>query len=120
MTLRFTAALALLFCVGVFGIAATINQFAIVDAVNAKLPADDQLDRIGWFLQKTLRLHREYRLQYPDGGLVRRQGIMAATMLFCILLAVWLIGFGPLGIVSIGGVGALSLWFIYFRKFTTG
>jgi hypothetical protein len=120
MTLRFTALLALLFCVGVFGIAATINQFAIVDAVNAKLPADDQFDQSGWFLPKTLELHRKYRRLYPDGGLVQRQGILAATVLFCIVVAAVLIGFGPLGVAWLAGVGAVSLWLVYFRKSTTG
>ena len=120
MNLRLIAAFALLFCGGVFGIAVTINQFAIVDAVNAKLPTDDQFDRIGWFLPKTLRLHRQYRHLYPDGRLVQRQGILAATMLFCIVLAARLIGFGSLGIAWLAGVGALSLWFVYFRKSTTG
>jgi hypothetical protein len=39
-------------------------------------------------------------------------------MLLCIVVAAVLIGFGPLGVAWLGGVGALSLWFIYFRKST--
>jgi len=75
-----------------------INQFAIVDAVNAKLPKDDQFNPIGWWLPKTLRLHHQYNRLYPDGPLVRRQGILAAVMLFCIVLVAGLIGFGYLAI----------------------
>ena len=115
MTLRFTAALVLLLCVGVFGIAGTINQFAIVSAVNAKLPAGDQFDTIGWWLPKMLRLHRQYRRLYPDGGLLLRQGALASAMLFCIVLAAGLIGFGFLSIGFLGGIGALLFWFVYFK-----
>ena len=96
--------------------AAAINSFAIVDAVNAKLPTNEQFDPLGWWLPKTLRLHREYRRLYPDGSLLRREGVLAAMSLICVLLAATLIGFGFLGIAWFGGVGALSLWLFYFRR----
>jgi hypothetical protein len=118
MTLRFTAAFILLLCVGGLGLATAINQSAIVEAVNAKLPKDDQFNWLGWWLPKTLRLHRQYRRLYPDGGLVRREGILAAAMLFCIVLVATLIRFGVFGIVLLGGIGAWSLWLVYFRKST--
>jgi hypothetical protein len=116
MTLKVAAALALLLCVGGFGIAATINQFAIVDAVNEKLPKDEQFERLGWYLTKTLRLHGEYRRFYPVGGLLWRQGVLETIMLVCLVLAASFIGFGLLGIAWVGGGGALLLWFMYFRK----
>ena len=116
MNVRLAVAFALLLCVGGFGMAVTITTFAIVDAVNAKLPTNEQFDRFGWWLPKTLRLHREYRRLYPDGSLVRREGVLAAIMLVCVVLAATLIGFGFPGVALIGGVGALSLWFVYFRK----
>ena len=115
MTLRFTAVIVLLLCVGVLGFAGTINQFAIVDAVNAKLPVGDQFDAIGWWLPKTLKLHREYRRLYPDGGLLWRQGVLASAMLFCIVLAAGLIGLGFLSIAFLGGMGALLFWLMYFK-----
>lgn len=116
MTARLAVTLVLLFCVGGLGMAAAITTFAIVDAVNAKLPTNEQFDHFGWWLPKTLRLHREYRRLYPNGSLVRREGVLAAIMLICVVLAATLIGFGFPGIVWIGGGGALSLWFFYFRK----
>lgn len=88
----------------------------MIDAVNQKLPADDQFNPIGWFLPKLLRLHGQYRRLYPGGRLLRREGILAATMFFCIVLAAGLIGLGPLAVVWLGAVSALLIWFIYFRN----
>src|SRR5438552_14099446 len=98
MTARLAIAFVLLLCVGGFGLAATINQFAIVDAVNARLPTDDQFDPFWWYRPKTLRLHSAYRRLYPDGSLLRGQAILAALALFCLVLAATLLGFGFLGI----------------------
>jgi hypothetical protein len=120
MTARLGVAFVLLLCVGGFGLASAINQFAIVDAVNAKLRADDQFDAIGWWPPKTLRLHMQYRRLYPNGGLLRRQGILVAAMHFCLVVAASLIGFGALLIAWIGVGGAFLLWFSYFRKSGTG
>lgn len=116
MSVRLAVAFVLLLCVGGFGLAATINAFAIVEAVNAKLPTDDQFGQLGWYLTKTLRLHREYRRLYPDGDLLRREGLLSLVMLACTVSAMALIGFGFLGIACLGGIGALSLWFVYFRR----
>ena len=116
MNVRLAIAFVLLLCVGGLGMAAAITTFAIVDAVNAKLPTSEQFDHLGWWLPKTLRLHREYRRLYPDGSLLRREGVLAGIMLVCVVLAATLIGFGFLGVAWIGGIGALLLWFVYFRK----
>ncbi|MFY9607824.1 MAG: hypothetical protein WAU45_04320 [Blastocatellia bacterium] len=116
MMLKAIATFALLLSIGGFGIAAAINQFAIIDAVNAKLPRGEQFERLGWYFTKTLSLHRKYRRFYPDGRLVLRGGILGTTMLVCLALAASLIGFDFLGIAWVGGIGALSLWFVYFRK----
>src|SRR5438093_3892893 len=109
MTARLAIAFVLLLCVGGFGLTASINNFAIVDAVNAKLPTADQFDPFWWYLPKTLRLHSAYRRLYPDGSLLRREAILAALGLVCLLLAATLLGFGFLGIVWVGGLSLLSL-----------
>ena len=116
MTARLAVAFTLLLCVSGFGLAATINSFAIIDAVNAKLSPDEQFNPIGWYPQKTFRLHREYRRLYPQGGLLRREGFLAAAMLFCLVVVAWLLGFGFLATAWIGGLGTLILWLIYFQK----
>ena len=88
---KLATAFVLLLCVGGLGIAATFTQFAIVDAVNEKLPKNDQFEHLGWYLTKTLRLHREYRRFYPNGKLLRRQGVLWTIMLVCLILAASLI-----------------------------
>jgi|SRR6185436_3812313 len=119
MTVRLAVAFLLLLFVGGFGLAAVINQFAIVDAVNARLPTTEQFDPFWWGPWKTSRLHREYRRLYPNGNLLSRQGVLAAVMLFCIVLVGVLIGLGFLAVAWLGGGGALLLWFTYFRKPST-
>src|ERR1041385_6974834 len=93
MPVKSAALTALLLVIGVFGIASTVNQFAIIDAVNAKLPAEDQFGYLGWYLPKILRLHREYRRLYPDGTLLKRAGIFAMLMWFCMVVVMGLVGF---------------------------
>ncbi|HSE23670.1 MAG TPA: hypothetical protein VLB68_18520 [Pyrinomonadaceae bacterium] len=115
MTLRFTVVLLILVCVGVLGMASTITGFAIVEAVNTKLQPGDQLNPIGWSLPKTLRLHNQYRSLYPEGRLLWRQGVLTSAMLFCLLLAGGVLGFPILPIAFFGGIGALLLWFVYFK-----
>ena len=83
--LAFTFALAL--CVGAFGLASTITGFAIVEAVNAKLPEREQFDPFWWGPSKTFRLRREYRRLYPEGKLLRRQRVLAGAMGVCVFLA---------------------------------
>lgn len=116
MTLRLVAALAFLLCVGGLGLAATITHYEIVDAVNARLPPEEQFELLGWYGAKSLRLNREYRRLYPQGTLVWREGVLAAACSFCLALAVAVVGFSFLIIACVGGGGALLLWFTYFRK----
>ncbi|HZM90010.1 MAG TPA: hypothetical protein VFF31_26050 [Blastocatellia bacterium] len=116
MTLRIGAALVLLFCVGGFGLAAAINHYAIVEAVNAKLRREEEFELLGWYPRKALRLRSEYRRLYPTGRLLRREGVLEAIMLLCLVLAAAIIGFPVLAIAWVGGVGVFSLWLGYFRK----
>jgi len=116
MTWRIAIAFALLLCSGGFGLAATINNGAIVDAVNAKLPSDAQVDPLGLSFTKTQRLHREYRRLYPEGRLLWREGALGGLGFFCVLVAALFMGLGFIVIVWPGSFGALMLWFTYFRK----
>ena len=88
MPLRLAFTLAFVLCSSAFGLASTINQFAIVEAVNAKLPEREQFDPFWWGPSKTSRLRREYRRLYPEGKLLRRQSVLAGAMFACIFLAV--------------------------------
>ena len=116
MTATLAASFILLLCVGGFGLAATINQFAIVDAVNAKLPADDQFNALGWHLPKTLRLHRAYRRLYPDGRLLKRQASLMTLMMLCLVTATVLLGFGVFLTAWLGVGSLLLLCLLYWRK----
>src|SRR5262245_38306342 len=119
MTARLIVAFVLLLCIGGFGLGATINQFAIVDAVNAKLPSDEQYNYFGWHLLKTLRLQGAYRRFYPHGRLLRRQAVLGVLSLVCLVFAATLLGFPFLLTAWLGGLGLVSLWLVYIRKPTT-
>lgn len=114
--MRITLAFVFLACVSGFGLAASLTHFAIVEAVNAKLSTTKQYGQLGWGPGKSLKLINEYHRLYPDGRLLRREGILAAASLFSLVVAGALFGLPLLGITLVGGVGALSLWFLYFRK----
>lgn len=116
MTVRLTLGLVFLACVSGFGLAASLNHIAIVEAVNAKVSTTDQFGHLGWGPVKTLKLSNEYRRYYPGGKLLRRAGILAAISLFCLVVAGALFGLPLLGLTLLGAVGALSLWSVYFRQ----
>ena len=116
MTARLSISFLLLLCVGSCGVASVITGFAIVDAVNAKLPTDEQFNQLGWDFGKTLRLHRTYRRLFPDGRLLRRQGVLTLLALVCLLIVLTLFGFPFLLIGGPGGPAILLIWFFYIRK----
>ena len=88
---KLVAAAVLLLCVSGLGLSASITQFAMIDAVNERLPESEQFNHLGWHLTKTARLRREYRRLYPTGNLLRRQRILWALALVCLITAVLLI-----------------------------
>jgi hypothetical protein len=119
MTVRLAALSAFVLCAGVFGIASTVYHFAIIEAVNAKLPSDDQFGYLVWYQARILRLHREYRRLYPHGKLLIRAGIFAVLMWCCIVVGMGLAGFRFLIVALFGAGGVLLLWFTYFRDPST-
>ena len=116
MTVRLTLGFVFLACVSGFGLAASLNHLAIVEAVNAKVSTTDQFGQLGWGPVKTLKLSNEYRRFYPGGKLLRRAGILAAVSLFSLVVAGALFGLPLLGIALVGAGGALSLWSVYCRQ----
>ena len=52
---------------GLFG---AILNLEMVEEVNSHLPQDSQFSPMGWYLSKTLRLHREYKRLFPTGTLL--------------------------------------------------
>ena len=65
----------------------------MVDQVNGRLPKDMQFSPLGWYLSKTLRLHREYRRLFPDGELLLQARLLMAVGFGGLLVGVWALGF---------------------------
>lgn len=75
---------------GLFG---TITNIEMVEEVNSRLPKDSQFSSMGWYLPKTLRLHREYKRLFPEGTLLVKVRIAIAIAFGCLLGGVWALGF---------------------------
>ena len=115
-TVKWIGLAVLLTCGAGLGIAGAVTNVAIVEAVNAQLPPQERFNPLGWWLSKTLRLHREYRRLYPSGGLLRRQGRLAMVFFGCFLAASALLGLGLPFLLFFAGVGAFVGWWVYFRR----
>jgi hypothetical protein len=98
------------------GIATALNVFDIVDAVNERLPDNERFDLLSFHFGKRVRLHREYRRLFPTGKLLRRQGILGACMLACVLSASILLGIPLAGVIALAGFAGFLLWHAYLRK----
>ena len=71
----------------------TIVSFQMVNQVNERLAKEDHLAELGWYLPKTLRLHREYKRLYPSGRLLRLVRVLGGLMFFCLLIYAWSFGY---------------------------
>jgi len=65
----------------------------IVDAVNQRLPQDQQFDPLWWYWPKTRRLMKEYRRLYPEGALNLRFRFLVAAGVVPLFALAWAIGF---------------------------
>ena len=77
----------------VCGLFSTTASFEMVNQVNEKLAKEDQFAELGWYLPKTVRLHREYKRLYPFGRLSRHVHVLGGLMFFCLLICAWSFGF---------------------------
>jgi hypothetical protein len=75
---------------GLFG---AILNLEMVEEVNSHLPQDSQFSPMGWYLSKTLRLHREYKRLFPTGTLLMKVRFAIAIGFGCLLGGVWALGF---------------------------
>jgi hypothetical protein len=69
-----------------------ISNMKMVEKVNSRLPKDAQSFPMGWYLSKTLRLHREYKRLFPTGTLLIKVRIATGVGLGCLLGCVWALG----------------------------
>jgi hypothetical protein len=100
----------------IVGMASTITGMQMVQAVNAKLPANERFAEFGWYLGKTQRLFREYRRLYPAGTLFRRQMRLQFGVLGCMVIAAAATGFGVPMVLM--GVGLGGFWWLLFVRGT--
>ena len=75
---------------GLFGAIANIEM---VKEVNSRVPKDAQFSPMGWYLSKTLRLHREYKRHFPTGTLLMKVRFAITVAFVCLLGGVWALGF---------------------------
>ena len=92
MSARLIIGIAALVCVPILGILGTLCHTEMVEMVNARLPVDLQFDPMGWYFQKTMRLHREYRRLFPRGSLVLKVRLLLGFGAICLLICAWAIG----------------------------
>jgi hypothetical protein len=92
MSFRFIIGIAALICVPILGILGAFCHIGMVEAVNSQLPVDLQFNPMGWYFQKTMRLHREYARLFPGGSLVLRVRLLLGFAAVCLLICAWAIG----------------------------
>jgi hypothetical protein len=77
---------------------------------------NEQVSPFWWGPLKLQRVHQTYRRLYPDGALLRREGILFAMMWLCLAVSAGLFQFGFLGVAWLATCGGLLVWFMYFRR----
>jgi hypothetical protein len=75
------------------GLSSAIANMEIAEEVKSRLPKDAQFSPMGWYLSKTLRLHREYKWLFPTGTLLIRVRFAIAIAFGCSLGGVWALRF---------------------------
>ena len=77
----------------VCGLLSTTASFKMVKQVNERLAKEDQFAELGWYLLKTVRLHRQYKRLCPSGRLSRHVLALGGLMFFCLLICACSFGF---------------------------
>jgi len=93
MSTRLLIGIAAIAGVSVCGLMSALVNSKMVDQVNGRLPKDVQFSPLGWYLSKTLRLHREYRRLFPDGHLLLQVRLLIALMFGSLMVCAWALGF---------------------------
>src|SRR5690348_11325125 len=92
-SIRIVIAIAAMISVSISGLFATIVFQQIVDAVNRRLPGEQQFDPLWWYWPKNRRLIAEYRRHYPDRTLEIKYRVLFGAALVSLLVVVWAVGF---------------------------
>jgi hypothetical protein len=89
MSARVAIGVIALVCTSICGLIGSLTGWQMMDQVNAKLPKAEQFGVLGWYTEKTLRLHREYRRLYPGGRLLFKIWVLFGLGLTCLLISAW-------------------------------
>jgi hypothetical protein len=89
MTIRYIVGIIALVGVSICGLVAAFLNFEMIDKVNERLPADENLDWLGWHLAKYQRLNQEYKRLYPEGRLPSKIRVVMGIMFACLVACVW-------------------------------
>ena len=92
MSVRVIVGIVAIACCSVCGLVSTVLTFEMVDKVNEKLPKAEQFGHLVWYVDKSLRLNREYKRLYPDGRLLLRTRVLMIFGFVSVVVAAW--GFG--------------------------
>jgi hypothetical protein len=92
MSVRVIVGIAAIVGVSGLGLLSSVISQRTVDQVNERLPKEQQFSPIGWYLPKTLRLHREYRRLFSDGNLANSVWTIVALTRACLFAGAWAIG----------------------------
>lgn len=92
MSARLVIGITALVGVAVSKIVSTLISQEMVDKVNAALPRELRFSALGWYLPKTLRLHREDRRLFPGGKLTRSFVLAVAVALVCLSICAGALG----------------------------
>lgn len=93
MILRLSVGIASLVCMSASGLAGSLLWFKMLDQVNERLPAAEQIGYLAWWFPKSLRLVREYSRLYPNGKLLKKQWTLFALAFGCLFVSAWCFGF---------------------------
>ena len=83
-----TAATIAFLLAGTFVIVANLLTYAILGQINARLPQNERLSYMGFYLRKNSRMARLYKQLYPDGRLLRASQACFACAVVCIVMVV--------------------------------
>jgi hypothetical protein len=90
---RIVVAIAGIVSASIGGFLSTIVFHQIVDAVNQRLPPEQQFGPTGWYLSKNQKLFAQYRQLYPDRTLEVKFWSLVAVAFGSLLGAACAVGF---------------------------
>jgi hypothetical protein len=77
----------------VAGLSSAVVFQRMVEAVNQRLPQDQQFNTHWWYWRKNRRLMAEYRRLCPDRTLEGKYRILVAAAFVSLLVVMWAMGF---------------------------